>query len=285
MLRNLKRALLAAGMMLAISSFAWAQDQTWRGANGSRRGYQQGYNDGFQRGRADRDRHGNHDYQSDDYRRGDRGYDQNAGDRNQFTNAYREGYQEGYEDGYNGRGQSTDAYDRWRGGNNNRNDRGRYGNNNPAYDNGYRDGVDGARADISKNIRPGPNDHGWYRDAVHGYSSRYGNREAYRQQYRQGYEAGYRDTFSQRSPGYGGGRSGNDRRGNSDVAYSTGYNDGIVGARKDMVDRNSSDPTRHDWYNQANRGYDGRYGSPQDYKQRYRQGYVAGYNDTYRGRR
>jgi hypothetical protein len=166
-----------------------------------------------------------------------------------------------------------------------RNGRGRDGTNNVAYDTGYRDGVDGAQKDISQNKRLDYNDHGWYRDAVHGYSSRYGNKETYRQQYRQGYEAGYRETFDQRSPGYGNGRFGDGRGGNSDVAYSTGYSDGIVGARKDMADRNSPDPTRHEWYRDANRGYDGRYGNPQDYKQRYRQGYVAGYNDTYRGRR
>jgi len=275
MLRDLKRALLAAGMILALSSFALAQYESGRGSNGSRRGYRQGYSDGFQQGRADRDRRAGRNYQNDDYRRGDRGFDNNSGDRNQFIAAYREGYQEGYDDGFSGRPQSADAYDRWRG----RDDRGGYGSRGAAYDNGYRDGVDGARADISKNIHPGPNDHGWYRDAVHGYSWRYGNREAYRRQYRQGYEAGYRDTFGQRSPGYGYGRGGD-----SDRAYSTGYDDGTVGARKDMVDRNSPDPTRHDWYKEANRGYDGRYGNPQDYKQRYRQGYIAGYNDTYRRR-
>jgi hypothetical protein len=113
MLRDLKRALLAAGMILALSSFALAQNESARGSNGSRRGYQQGYNDGFQHGRTDRDRHVGHDYQSDNYRRGDRGYDQNSGDRNQFVTAYREGYQAGYEDGYNGRNdRSNDANDR-----------------------------------------------------------------------------------------------------------------------------------------------------------------------------
>ncbi|HEV2021039.1 MAG TPA: hypothetical protein VGQ94_00770 [Terriglobales bacterium] len=278
MLRDLKRALLAAGMILALSSFALAHDERERSSDG----YQQGYNDGFHHGREDRDRRAGYDYQGDDYQRADRGYDPNYGDRNQFVAAYREGYQAGYDDGYNGRNaRPSDAYGRGGYGRDDRNGRERYGSNNVAYNNGYRDGIEGAQKDIRKNKRLDFNDHDWYRNADHGYSSRYGNKESYRQQYRQGYEAGYRETFDQRSQGYGNGRGGN-----SDVAYSTGYSDGMVKARKDMANRKSPDPTRHDWYKDANRGYDGRaYRNRDDYKQRYRQGYIAGYNDTYRGRR
>ena len=285
MLRDLKRALVATGMILALGSFALGQDQNSRGSYGSQRGYQQGYNDGFQHGREDRNRRADRNYESDNYRRGDRGYDSNSGDRSRFAAAYRQGYQAGYDDGYNGRNaRPNDAYGRGGYGRDNRNRRGGYGSNNVAYDNGYRDGIDGARSDMRENKRFDYNDHGWYQDADHGYSSRYGSRELYQQQYRQGYEAGYRETFGQQGPGYGSGRYGNDRRGNSDAAYSNGYQDGIVGAREDMHGRNSSDPTRHGWWKEANRGYDGRYGSPQDYKQRYRQGYEAGYNNTYRKR-
>ena len=67
-------------------------------------------------------------------------------------------------------------------------------------------------------------------------------------------------------------------------AYAAGYRDGIVGARKDRYRHKSPDPTRHDWYRDANRGYrGGDYRSRDDYQQRYRQGYVAGYNDAYSG--
>jgi len=272
-------------MILALSGFALAHDDR----EVAQRANQQGYNDGYQHGREDRDRGAGYDYQGDDYQRADRGYDQNSGDRDQFAAAYREAYQAGYDDGYNGRNQRSDgAYDRGRYGRDERYGRddrrggGRYGSNDVAYENGYRDGIDGARSDIRENKRFDYNDHGWYRDADHGYFRGYGNKESYRQQYRQGYEAGYREGFGQQAPGYGRVRYGNGRRGNFDAAYSAGYEDGIVGAREDMHGRNSSDPTRHGWYKEANRGYDGRYGSPQDYKERYRQGYIAGYNDTYR---
>jgi len=306
MSRDLKRTLLAAGMVLALSGFALAHDERSQGSNGSQQGFQQGYQDGFQHGRADRERRAGYDPRGDNNRQGNRGHDPrygNDGNRGQSVAGYREGYRSGYDDGYNGRNQRANgAYGNVRNGG-----YGGYGNQGPGYNNvafntGYRDGIDGARSDIRENKRFDYNDHGWYRDADRGYSSRYGNKESYRQQYRQGYETGYREVFDRSgysnggygNGGYGGGYPsggypnggyGNGRGGTSDIAYSTGYNDGIVGARKDMLERKSPDPTRHDWYKDANRGYDGRaYGNRDDYKQRYRQAYIAGYNDAYSGR-
>jgi len=270
MLRDLKRALLAAAMVLALSGFALAHDERAGGSDVSRRGYQQGYNDGFQHGREDHDRNSDYNYQGDDYRRADRGYDSQYGDRDQFVAGYRDGYRAGYDDGYNGRsGRSESDYgrdDHDRNGSydrEGRHRRGGYGYNDAAYDTGYRDGIEGAQKDIRKRKGFDFNDHDWYRDAKRGYSSSYGDKESYRQRYRQGYEAGYRDTF--------------------DTAYATGYRDGMVGARKDLHRHQSPDPTRHNWYRDAKRGYDGRNGNHEDYRQRYRQGYVAGYNDAYSG--
>ena len=312
MLRDLKRALLAAGMILALSSFALAHDESSRGSNGSQPGYQRGYNTGFQHGRADRVQRLGYDPRGDNNLRGNRGNDPwygNGGNRNQSLAGYREGYRSGYDDGYNGRNQRANgAYGN---GGYGRDDRyGSYGNqgsgyNNTAFNNGYRDGINGAQSDIRENKDFDYNDHGWYREADRGYSSRYGNKEAYRRQYRQGYEAGYREVFDRSgysnggygNGGYGGypgnggnvgypnGGYGGGGRVGSDIAYATGYSDGMVGARKDMMGRKSPDPTRHDWYQDANRGYDGRaYGNREDYKQRYRQAYIAGYNDAYSGR-
>lgn len=350
MLRDVKRVLLAAGMILALSSFALAHDESSRN-NGSQPGFQQGYNDGFQHGRQDRaqrlgydprgnNRQGNRSYDPNYGNNGNRGYDPyanggsrgnrdydrdddndgNRGNRGQSASGYRQGYRSGYDDGYYGRNQGNGAYGNGGYGNGGYGN-GRYGGygsqgpgyNNGAYDTGYRDGRDGAQQDIRENKRFDVNSHGWYRDGDHGYSSVYGNRDSYRQQYRQGYEAGYREVFDRSgysNGGYGGtgypnggypnrGSSGYPNggyggypnggygggRGSSDIASSTGYSDGIVGARKDMLERKSPDPTRHDWYQDANRGYDGRaYGNRDDYKQRYRQAYIAGYNDTFSGR-
>jgi hypothetical protein len=257
MLRDLQRALLAAGMILALSGLALAHDENSRGFDAAQRGYDQGYRDGFNHGREDRDRRSDYDYQSDDYRRADRGYDRDSGDREQFASGYREGY--------NGRNQrSDDAHDRGRYGHDNRHEPRGDGYRDAAHDTGYRDGIEGAQKDIRKNKRFDFNDHDWYRDADHGYSSDYGDKESYRRSYRQGYEAGYRDTF--------------------DPAYATGYRDGIVGARKDLRRRKSPDPTRHEWYQDANRGYGGDHDrGRENYRQRYREGYAAGYNDAYSG--
>jgi len=271
MLRDLKRVLLAAGMMLALGSFSLGHDER-AGSDVATRASQQGYSDGFQHGQEDRDRSAGYNYQGDEYQRADRGYDPNSGDREQFVTAYREGYRSGYDDGFNGRNQRSDearpddTYDRGRDG---RDDRSRdddqyerRGYNDLAYDVGYRDGIEGAQKDIRRRKGFDYNDHEWYRDADHGYSRSYGDKLSYRLRYREGYEAGYRDTF--------------------DTAYATGYRDGIVGARKDMRRRKAPDPGRHEWYQDAKRGYDGRsYGSRESYRQRYREGYVAGYNDTF----
>ena len=50
MLRDLKRALLATGMILALSSFGLAHDEH----DVVQRASQQGYSDGYQHGREDR---------------------------------------------------------------------------------------------------------------------------------------------------------------------------------------------------------------------------------------
>lgn len=306
MLRDLKRVLLAAGMILALSSFTLAHDESSGGPNGSQPGFRQGYKAGFKHGRQDRDRRLGYDPRGENTRRGNRGddrYGDYRGDRNQSIAGYREGYRSGYDDGYYGRNQRANGP--YGNGDYGRDDRygrnGGYGNqgsgyNNIAFNTGYRDGMDGAQQDIRENKDFDYNDHGWYREADHGYSSRYGNKEAYRQQYRQGYETGYREVFDRSgygtggygNGGYGGypnGGYGGGRGGTSDIAYATGYRDGMVGARKDMAERKSPDSTRHDWYKDAKRGYDSRaYGNREDYKQRYRQAYIAGYNNAYGGR-
>lgn len=276
MLRDLKRALVATGMLLALSGFSLAHDEQAQGSDVAQRASQQGYNDGFQHGQEDRERSAGYNYQGDEYQRADRGYEPNLGDREQFVTAYREGYRSGYDDGFNGRSQrSGDPYDPGRDDpgrdDRGRDDRyrdddrdGRRGSNDLAYDIGYRDGIEGAQKDIRRRKGFDYNDHEWYRDADHGYSRSYGDKHTYRLRYREGYEAGYRDTY--------------------DTAYAVGYRDGIVGARKDMRRRKSPDPGRHSWYREAKRGYDGRaYGNRENYRQRYREGYLAGYNDAYRG--
>ena len=66
------------------------------------------------------------------------------------------------------------------------------------------------------------------------------------------------------------------------VAFDNGYNDGLDKGREDARDRDSYDPDRHSRYRSADRGYESRYGSKDAYRQIYRDGFEAGYNDAYR---
>ena len=78
-------------------------------------------------------------------------------------------------------------------------------------------------------------------------------------------------------PVYGDPRNGS--RSNS-VAYRAGYQDGADKAREDVRDGDQYDPARHGWYKSANRGYDGRYGSREQYAAEYRDGFLAGYREV-----
>ena len=66
------------------------------------------------------------------------------------------------------------------------------------------------------------------------------------------------------------------------VPFQNGYGDGLNKGREDADDRDSYQPNRHSWYRSANRGYNSRYGSREQYSAAYRQGFKAGYDDAYR---
>lgn len=67
-----------------------------------------------------------------------------------------------------------------------------------------------------------------------------------------------------------------------DIAENNGYNDGYQKGLEDGHDRRSFDPTRHKWYRNANRNYEGRYGSKGEYENFYRDGFRRGYDNGYR---
>ncbi len=94
-------------------------------------------------------------------------------------------------------------------------------------------------------------------------------------------------------------RYGNDRYGNgryddrygypdrggygyNSAAYDQGYRDGLNKGREDARDRDSFDPVRHKEYRNADRGYNNRYGSKDQYKLAYRDGFERGYEQSYR---
>lgn len=67
-------------------------------------------------------------------------------------------------------------------------------------------------------------------------------------------------------------------------AFRRGYDDGVVKAREDVRDGDRFDPARHSWYRSADRGYNSRYGTREDYRAEYRRGFLAGYERTHDGR-
>jgi hypothetical protein len=71
----------------------------------------------------------------------------------------------------------------------------------------------------------------------------------------------------------------------SRVAYDNGYEDGLSKGREDARDRDGYDPTRHRDYRNATRGYDDDYGSRDQYRNVYRDGFRAGYDVAYRNTR
>jgi hypothetical protein len=75
----------------------------------------------------------------------------------------------------------------------------------------------------------------------------------------------------------------NDRGyGNNSVAFQSGERDGYEKGREDARDNDSYDPVRHSWYRSGDRGYNNRYGTRDDYKLVYRDGFESGYERGYR---
>ena len=65
----------------------------------------------------------------------------------------------------------------------------------PAYETGFRDGLQRGREDVSRRNSYDLNRHGWYRSADRGYDNRYGSRLDYERWYRDGFEAGYSQAY------------------------------------------------------------------------------------------
>ena len=78
------------------------------------------------------------------------------------------------------------------------NDRDGYGaSRHPAFEFGYRDGVEKGREDRLKDRRYEPNRHSWYRSGTRGYDRRIGSKDDYINRYRQAFTAGYAEGFGE----------------------------------------------------------------------------------------
>ena len=206
MRRQMRMASLAVSLVLALGTFALAQDRDdyyYRGGNVAQTrqyGYDSGFRDGEKRGRHEGRENDPNDYRTPDWRQATRGYKSWMGPLNVFQNGYQQGYADGFRSGFNHEQQG------WRGGRDDRyrNDgyrgNGYYGNNaydsRVGYDTGYQDGTTMAREDLYKNKPFNPNPRARFEDRDHGYHREYGDKNSYKAEYTDGYRAGYQSAFN-----------------------------------------------------------------------------------------
>ena len=208
MLQRTKILGLALAMLFSVSGIGLAERHYAGGALEARdHGYEHGYRDGYTHGREDRSQRVDYNYQSEDYRMADRGYQPYMGEHDDFQDGYRKGYHAGYDEGYNGRSgrwnevygideSAPEAYPR--GQYDSQDDvyvSRRWGYQDVSYDIGYRDGVLQGEKNRKhgKDFRPDKNDR--YDDADHGYHKEYGPKDAYKREYRQAFLRGYEDGY------------------------------------------------------------------------------------------
>jgi len=211
MRRQMRMASLAVSLVLALGTFALAQDRDddyYRGGNVAQTrqyGYDSGFRDGEKRGRHEGRENDPYDYHTPDWRQATRGYKGWMGPMNAFQNGYQQGYADGFRSGFNSerpgfRGDRDGDRDRYR--NNGYYGNGYYGNNaydsRIGYNTGYQDGVTMAREDQYKNKHFNPNPRARFDDRDHGYRREYGDKNSYKAEYTDGYRAGYQSTFNGR---------------------------------------------------------------------------------------
>jgi hypothetical protein len=218
-------SVFALAAVLAFAGSAYAHDNDHdrdrnRANRGSydvdRIGQENGYRDGLQHGQYDRSRNVGYNYKSDEWKRGDRGYQNNYGSRGQYKQAYRDGYVNGYNEGFNARNGSIFGRDRrdrrdddwrrerdrdrnggWNNGNWGNGGYGSYGSEGAriAYQNGLAEGRYYAQQDQARGRREDPASQKGYKDADRGYQSRY-DRDEYKRVFREAFTRGYNEVFS-----------------------------------------------------------------------------------------
>lgn len=168
------------------------------------------------------------------------------------------------------------------------------------YQHGYRDGLRQGRADLTSNSEPSYETED-YRRADLGYEEVMGARPDFQRGYRDGYRNGYEDGFKNRpirEEIYGlKGDYDPDRIprhveddhyyhdwGYSDVAFDTGYRDGLSAGRGDFAQKKDYKPEKHDSYEDGDHGYRKAYGTKDQYKEQYRKGFLRGYEDAFNRR-
>ncbi|HEY3132354.1 MAG TPA: hypothetical protein VGL91_23065 [Acidobacteriota bacterium] len=173
------------------------------------------------------------------------------------------------------------------------------------YNDGHRDGLRHGEEDSNRGIGYDPNSS----ELKHaGQDVHVSHKGDYKKGYREGYQIGYREGYDRRGGSVFGRNSDRypspDRdRGSSrypypdrnrgygqgygqayNVGFDQGYRDGQEKGQSDYSKNRAPDLRRHDWYNDADRGYHSNYGNKRDYQAGYRTGFEQGYDEVYRGR-
>jgi hypothetical protein len=162
----------------------------------------------------------------------------------------------------------------------------------PAYDEGYRRGVQFGEQDGRRSAPFNFSIVLDYRQGDGGYRSSYGPRDRYRDQFRIGFEAGYRSGYERFGrnrvapgpPPWSSGRGNAYGRdyGRNDLALNQGYNDGYAEGLKDGRSRHRDNPTAESRYRNGDRGYERWYGARDVYRVNYRRAFIDGYETGYR---
>ena len=200
MIRIFTRISLACMIVISLSGLAMGHEHDRRDPHGAfQYGSQNGYVDGFQHGREDRQARAGYSFESRDYDDALREYQPYMGSRDRYQDGYRNGYCEGYNDGFhNLRARYEEAYNDSRyPGHPGDDDSGRvYGRRSVGFRVGYQDGLIDGEKDRRHNKDFRPSKHDRYEDADHAYSHDYGPKKEYKREYREGYMAGYQRGYS-----------------------------------------------------------------------------------------
>lgn len=164
------------------------------------------------------------------------------------------------------------------------------------YEQGYRDGFHHGEEDFRDRLDFDPEseefkkaDRGYQKSLKHKDEYKRGYREAYRLGYEEGYEGrGFGDRSDRIGDRYPSRRSRFPGR-NGDSRFDTafemgsrqGLQDGLQKGEEDRRRNRSYDVDRHDWYDDADRGYRSSYGDKDDYRAGYRRGFEEGYDEGY----
>lgn len=167
------------------------------------------------------------------------------------------------------------------------------------YEHGYREGYHQGQEAKSSNAGPDYRSKDYKRGDV-GYEAYMGSHDNYKKGFREGYESGYKDGYSgnttRLSQVFGEYDQTADVNGSGmealpqsdsgagyarDRAYDVGYNDGLREGAKQRDAGSSYNPESASAFKSGDHGYRDAYGSKDDYKRTYREGFARGYRDGF----